>query len=241
MSRTRYYTKDNNNNTGNREDFASHGVGPNSPDSTSSIIDLHDLEQQQNKDMVLDDSAYDFFVEAGLENPSEWSMLGVDMEDLRKQRIITQRRQLLAHHPHQKRKFEGEVPLNTKRLKPGPLDHKENIHPDSLHTEVFHDTSESLRTATAEAAGLDIDTTVSNHSASDIHQITEFEVYYNFQFEESNQSPIIDLFNEAIFSDSDDYDSDYLGAASASLQTTIEPVTATEPETTEFENTEPHS
>ncbi|KAI9363539.1 hypothetical protein BD770DRAFT_194187 [Pilaira anomala] len=94
MSGTRYYTKDNNNNTGNREDFTSHGVGPNSPESTSSIIDLHDLEQQQNKDMVLDDSTYDFFVEAGLENPSKWSMLGVDMEDLRKQRIITQRRQV---------------------------------------------------------------------------------------------------------------------------------------------------
>ncbi|KAI9364701.1 hypothetical protein BD770DRAFT_357648, partial [Pilaira anomala] len=91
MSRTRFYTRYNNNNTGNREEFTSLGIGPHSPDSASSIIDYHDL--RQDNDMVLHDNTDAFPVEAGLSYPSESSMVGVDMEGIRNQRLIAERLQ----------------------------------------------------------------------------------------------------------------------------------------------------
>lgn len=80
-------------------------VPPTSPGNSSLVLDLtadeldfindvndpaHSGSSAQNV-TILDDDAFAFFVEAGLDNPEELSMLGIDIEEIRNQRAIAER------------------------------------------------------------------------------------------------------------------------------------------------------
>ncbi|KAI9365072.1 hypothetical protein BD770DRAFT_439200 [Pilaira anomala] len=126
--------------------------------------------------MALHDNTDAFPVEAGLSYPSESSMLGVDMEGIRNQHCLISHQSSSVHITNSnsssspsapssssigssssKRKFEGELSDNNKRLKSESLgdlpitdsevqstsdiEQKENVHPDNLHTDNLHATN----------------------------------------------------------------------------------------------------
>ncbi|GAA5798721.1 hypothetical protein HPULCUR_004127 [Helicostylum pulchrum] len=63
-------------------------------DELNFINDVNDPAQSGSStrnDTALDDDAFAFFVEAGLDDPEELSMLGIDIEEIRSQRAIAER------------------------------------------------------------------------------------------------------------------------------------------------------
>ncbi|MBM6384884.1 MAG: DEAD/DEAH box helicase [Paenibacillus sp.] len=82
-------------------DMGVYAAPPTSPGNSSLVLDLtadelnfiNDFNDttQSGSNTILDDDAFAFFVEAGLDDPEELSMLGIDIEEIRNQRAIAER------------------------------------------------------------------------------------------------------------------------------------------------------